>query len=180
MFSKLSSNQESSSYLFLNTQNYCQFLKNSFANFVIFPVIWVSQLRTWREPCTSTNWTAIWRRRINLICPLGFLAHHLGSSQIGSLLEQGILEYFCILLSNSEKRNTNRTSWQRRGSHFNHFIFQERFGWGVAQISPLMSDRDRPGFLSSDFSSQGILYALSSQGMLVHLRLYVVSSMQKP
>lgn len=36
-------------------------------------------------------------------CPSGFLAHHLGSIQTGSLLQPGLLKYFDIFLSNSEK-----------------------------------------------------------------------------
>lgn len=40
-----------------------QFLKSSFANSVILPVIWVSQLHTWHEPCMSSNWTGLWMRK---------------------------------------------------------------------------------------------------------------------
>lgn len=78
-------------------------------------------------------------------------------------------EVFCHFLFWLRKKRVNRITRQRRGSHLNNSNFQKRFSWVMVQILSLIIDRDRAGFLSSEFSSQLISYTVSDA---VHMPMH--------
>lgn len=101
VFSTLSENQALSRYLTLHTQNYWSVFEKPFCRFghsASYESESASHL-TWTTYIFKLNWVTDEK----MSCPSGALAQRLRCSQTGRLLEPGLLKYFGIFLSNSEK-----------------------------------------------------------------------------
>lgn len=133
-----------------------QFLKSFFCKFSHIP----SYLSESASHLTRTTYVYKFNRSMGekISHSSDFLAHHLRSSQNRSLFKPGLLKCFGVSLSDSEKKKKKEHKQEHvvEERKFKTFQPSEKFSWSVAQILPLIIVRNRAGFLSSKFSSQGI------------------------